>query len=319
MEFSTIYGTLYGCMNPDFYESGILKSTRLDKENNILTEIGLLTPQYTDDKVRRKYSNALSFYESGSLKSISLENQTEVLTPLGKMPAELITFYEDGSVKRVFPLNGKISGYWSENDEAELARPMSFKFDFGVFSAKIMCIYFYNNGEVKSITLFPNEAIELTTPAGKMKVRTGFSLYKSRRLKSVEPAVPVAVDTPIGKLTAYDSGAIGINGDINSLTLKEDGSVNSLKITDEEIIVRSNDKIVDIIKPVLQQNPLDEDDYITLPFGVKFLDSVVLFEGEAKHSYDIDKTTFTVVKSRFSLNRASCKSCSGCSACSSCR
>jgi antitoxin component YwqK of YwqJK toxin-antitoxin module len=319
MEISTVYGVLYGCIDPEFYESGNLKSTRFDKENNILTEIGLLIPQYTDDNVRRKYSSSVTFYENGNLKSISLEKQTEVLTPLGRLPAELITFYEDGSVKRVFPLNGKISGYWSESDEAELARPMSFEFNFGEFSAKIMCVYFYNSGRVKSITLFPNEVIELAAPIGKIKVRTGFSLYESGRLKSVEPAVPVAADTPIGKLTAYDSGAIGINGDINSLTFKEDGRIESLKLSDEEIIVKSNDNIVDIIKSSLMQNPLDEEDFILMPFSVKFEDGIVLFEDEVKHSYFIDETKFTVVKSRFSLNGAACKSCSGCSSCSSCR
>lgn len=318
MEISTVYGMLYGCIDPEFYENGILKSTRFDKENNILTKTGLLTPQYTDDNVRRKYSSSVTFYENGRLKSISLEKQAEVLTPLGKLPAELITFYEDGSVKRVFPLNGKISGYWSESDEGELAMPMSFKFDFGEFSAKIMCVYFYSSGRVKSITLFPNEAIVLTTtPIGKIKVRTGFSLYENGRLKSVEPAEPFIADTPIGRLTAYDSGAIGINGDMNSLTFKEDGQIESLKISGEEIIVRSNDTM-DIIKPILQQNPLDEDDFITLPFSVKFEDGVVFIEDEAKHSYSMDKTNFTVVKSRFSLKGAACNSCSGCSSCSSC-
>lgn len=319
MELNTVYGKLYGCLNPEFYESGSLKSSRFDKENTIITETGLLVPQYTDDNLRRKYNNTITFYERGSLKSISLEKQTEVLTPIGRIPAELVTFYEDGSVKRVFPLNGKISGYWSENDEAELAEPMSFEFDFCEFTAKIMSIYFYKSGRVKSLTLFPNETIKVFTPIGEMKIRTGFSLYESGKLKSFEPAVPIAIDTPIGRLTAFDSGAIGVSADNNSLSFKEDGKVESLSISGEEIIVRNEDNTIDIIKPILQQNPLEEEDYITLPFKVKFEEGIVIFEDEERHSYNLEKATFTVVKSRYLLNGASCTSCAGCSGCSASR
>jgi hypothetical protein len=40
----------------------------------------------------------------------------------------LITFYEDGSIESLFPLNGQISAFWSEEEEGALARKFDFTF-----------------------------------------------------------------------------------------------------------------------------------------------------------------------------------------------
>ena len=49
--------------------------------------------------------------------------------PAGDYQAELITFYEDGNVKRVFPLYGQISAYWSVEEEMEQAPYYGFVID----------------------------------------------------------------------------------------------------------------------------------------------------------------------------------------------
>ena len=86
--------------------------------------------------------------------------------PLGAIPAELVTFYEDGQLDGVFPLNGHIGFGWTEAEELKLARPFTFSFSFGEVTAKIINVRFYPTGEVKSLTLWSGETVKLTTPAG---------------------------------------------------------------------------------------------------------------------------------------------------------
>lgn len=76
----------------------------------------------------------------------------------------------------------------------------------------------------------------LKTPAGDMEVKTGFSLYKSGLLKSVEPAKPKAVHTSIGSYLAFDNDAIGIHADSGSLKFNEDGSITGFTCTQGQII-----------------------------------------------------------------------------------
>ena len=75
------------------------------------------------------------FHESGRLKCLPLETQTIVATPAGDIPAEMLTFHPDGSLSRIFPLNGKLSGYWSQDDEAKLAAPLTMLTPVGVLTA----------------------------------------------------------------------------------------------------------------------------------------------------------------------------------------
>ena len=145
------------------------------------------------------------------------------------MPAELVTFYDTGELKRIFPLDGKVSGFWSEEDERGFNVPLNFEFDFASFSALISGLCFYKNGCIRSVTLFPNEIIRIGhEPNGTIDVRHGFSLHESGRLQSLEPASPVKLRTPIGTLTAFDPNAVGINADMNSLCFDEQGRIISL-------------------------------------------------------------------------------------------
>ncbi|WP_243684023.1 hypothetical protein [Methanosarcina barkeri] len=195
------------------YDSGELKDCKLEEYNLIHTRYGDLVPQYGDLGFRRKQLAVLSFYKSGKVKNISLEQQTEISTPIGTFPAELVTFFEDGSINSLFPLNGQISGFWSEEEEGELAQKFHFSFPFGEFYAKIIGLRFYPDGRVRSLILWPNERIIIDTPAGKMPVRIGFKLFEDGSIESVEPAEPFPIETPIGSINAYDADALGIDAD----------------------------------------------------------------------------------------------------------
>ncbi len=314
MDLQTKYGCLSGCIDPEYYEDGSIKNCGLTERNELSLGCETLVPQYGEAEVRKKQIKSIGFYQSGSVQRIALEKQTGVLTPIGEFPAELLTFYEDGSIKRIFPLNGKISAYWSETDEGKLAVPMRFEFDFGNFSAKIISVHFYPGGEIQSITLFLGEMITLRTPVGKVSVRTGFSVYKSGVLKSVEPAFPVLVATRIGKLTAYNCGAIGIHADENSLKFSEAGEITGVTTSTEKIIVQSEGIPMTSVAPIIKPSPLDENEFITIPVTVRLEEGTVTLTGDKAYSFPLETSAFTVIQSQNTV----CTSCSGCSICGQC-
>lgn len=314
MELRTRYGKLSGCINVEYNEDNGIKGCCFEEENKLFLECGTLIPQYGEETVRKKFIQTVSFYPSGTLWRIALQQQTEVQTPIGEFPAELLTFYTDGSIKRIFPLNGKLTGYWSEQDETALAFPFHFEFDFGSFSAKIISIHFYQSGEIKSITLFPGEVITLQTPVGKMSVRTGFSLYESGKLKSVEPAQPSLVNTQIGKIMAFHIDAIGVHADKNSLEFSENGEVTQIVTSSDKIIVQTKGIPLTSIAPIRKPSPLDESEFITIPVKIRFKGETVSLSNEKDHSYSLSTSAFTVIQNPI----AACSSCSDCSICGLC-
>lgn len=313
MKLETLYGNLDSYYDEEYFEDGSLKGCSFERENQLKTEYGVLVPRYGPEDVRKKYGKAIGFFPNGILKRIALEHQTEIESPIGPFPAELITFYDDGSVCRIFPLNGKISGFWSEQDEEKLAVPMHFSLAYGDFSVKIISIHFYRNGNIQSITLFPCERITLNTPLGAIKVRNGFSLYDDGRLQSLEPAEPTAVSTPIGVMHAFDSNPIGITADQNSLLFSPDGTVQHLSTVTDKIVVQLPDARLETVAPVKKTNPLDDETSITLPVTVKFQKDSVSFRCEQASVYSLQECAFTILRVPYVTDGSPCSACSGCS------
>lgn len=195
------------------------------------TPYGTLMPRSSAPEARRRDTPALSFFGDGHLKAIDLDHQYPIETPLGLILAERLSFYPDGSLHRLFPLNGKISGYWSEQDEAALLNPSEFHLFGKTYSAKLISLCLYPEGTLKSATLWPGETLTLPTPFGAVRVRFGFALYPDGRLRSLEPFTPTVVPTPAGKLLAYDADANAINGDVNSLHFTPKGQISQLSTT----------------------------------------------------------------------------------------
>lgn len=310
---------LKGITNSYCYENGELKGCILGEENIIQTRYGGLVPKYGPDEVRRKYNNSISFYPGGAVKSISLENQTDIATSIGTFPAELITFYESGALKRLFPLNGKIIGYWTEADEEKLCSEFQFSLPFGSFRTKIINLSFYENGNLKAMTLWPGESIILKTGLGLFPVRIGFSLYEDGTLKSLEPAYNITLPTPIGNIDTFDENALGICGDVNSLCFNRNGHIRSLVSTSSKVAVFGSDGSVDIIEPSTRPDPIDEDKFMVIPLKISFEGHHVRFECERTKVYDLYTSRFSVVNDSMpgSASSFSCGDCSSCSLCHS--
>ncbi len=308
----TKYGALEGVSHVEYYEGGSVKECMVIRENRIATPYGLLIPQYEQDGVRRKYTKSLSFHENGTVKSISLQEQTAIKTSIGVFPAELVTFYASGAVKRLFPLNGKITGYWTEENEYGLAQEFEFSFPFGSFRKKIIGVHFYESGAIRSLTFWPRDSVTLQTPLGEVTARIGIALYPEGGIKSIEPYKPVTVDTPIGNITAFDRKAAGIHGDTNSLGFYEDGKVRYVTTSSDRILVKDSTGREKCYEPALKPSLLQVGKLSIEPLQIRFFDGKVQLGGETM--YDIGSCIFTIESSERIPGNA-CSECSGCDAC----
>lgn len=191
----------------------------------ITTRYGALTPQTTANELRRKDIEPTTYHANGQIKSVPLETQTPIETPAGIIPAELISFHENGTINRIFPLNGKLSGYWTQEDEEGLAAPVRLLTPLGPIEVRVISVSFYDNEAIRSLTLWPGESIPVSTAAGFIPARIGISFTRDGVIESLEPATPSPVKTLAGEITAFDPDAVGVNGDANSLMFDNDGNV----------------------------------------------------------------------------------------------
>ncbi len=307
------YDTLNGITFLETYADGSIKGCAFEEPNNINTPIGILTPSHGAANLRNRQGLSLEFFKSGQIKSIDLENATEVITSQGNLSAERISFYENGRIKRLFPLNGRINGFWTENDEYKLAKPISFDLPVGSFSAKVISICFYESGALKNLTMWPQETIEITGPDGLVKVRYGFSLYENGSLKSFEPALPEPIVTPVGIVIAYDSTAHGINCDQNSVTYSSGGILRSLITSNNGLMITTPDG-KQFVQPLMKPGALDPDIMVPEPMTIVFsADKIEIIQDDI---VVVDLNTATV--RTILVHDPMKKSCGDCSSCSSC-
>lgn len=236
----------------------------------ISTQYGDLVAQHTDDDLRKREILPVEYYPSGALKSVPLETQTIISTPAGDVPAELISFHENGTVSRIFPLNGKLSGYWSQEDEAGLAEPLALITPFGPIRARILSASFYENGTMRSLTLWPGDTVSVPTPVGPMETRIGVSFTRDGGIASLEPAWPLPVPTPAGEITAFDPDAVGVNGDRNSLVFDEEGKVAQVVTTLTRLTVIHPDGRHERFVPEYRESLCGDSDKEVVPMTVRF-------------------------------------------------
>ncbi|MDR1640152.1 MAG: membrane-binding protein [Clostridiales bacterium] len=305
---------LEGITSQTLYSNGQLKTCRLNAFNAVDTPYGRMVPSFSPPGIRNKDLKSLSFYESGSVRSISLDAQVDVMTPMGSIPAELVTFYEDGLIEGIFPLNGQIGFGWSEEEEKDLAPAFDFSLPCGEFTAKPIALRFYPSGALKSLVLWPGEIIPVTTPIGKVETRIGFRLYEDGSLESVEPAYPTKVNSPVGLVKAYDISAVGVEADFNSLRFGPDGALQQLATSGDAIIRRNDGKRFHLRS---QSRPgLLEDSLEKLPIILKFL------PGECRIDNGLDSQAFKISDCEFLFlpdfdsDEIGCRGkCGGCSMC----
>lgn len=314
-----IYKTLHGVTSCITADNGAVESCMLEEQNTVETICGTVIPKWQED-VRKKGIPSLSFYLHGNLKTVALQEQTTVSTPLGDLPAEFITFYPGGELRRLFPCNGKLSGYWSEEDEAALCPSLSFTLPFGAFQAKVTAIHFYPSGVLRSMSFWPNETVVLRVFQGLMPTRIGFSLYEDGSIESVEPPYPMTIATPIGTISAFDPDAMGIHGDENSLAFNQDGTLRSITTADNKIEIITPERQSVFFGPTLRSDPLLDDRTIVVPVRISFTPDKVTLENDVrKRSFSLTDCCFRVLTSDGAPSVATgSNNCGDCSTCNLC-
>jgi hypothetical protein len=266
----TGHGVIQAVGRQEIYENGALLSCQPGTACVLTTPVGELTPQYTTDDLRKKEVQPVVFHEGGSLKFLPMETQTVIETPAGPMPAEMVTFHPDGSLSRVFPLNGKLSGYWSQEDEAGLAAPVTLLTPVGVLTTMVINVSFHPGGAMRSLTLWPGHTVCIPTPAGIIETRMGVAFEPDGRVRSVEPGKPTTVDTPAGEIRAYDPDAVGVNGDVNSLVFAPDGSVARVTTTLTRLTVVDPDGRHTVFTPAERESLCGDTDKEMVPMVIEF-------------------------------------------------
>ncbi len=291
---STIYGDMSGVEFRTFYSNGKTDGCLVTEANTLTTPYGTLVPQYEAEDMGRRTVKPMYFYKDGALKSIALQSQTLLETPVGTIPAELVTFHKNGSIKRIFPLDGKLSGFWSWKNEFALATTLTFLSPVGTLATKVIGLQFYESGALKSITLWPGQTLTIETPMGKVTVRKGLAFYESGSIRSFEPLKKMEILTPIGMISSYDNEPNGIHGDINSVQLAQDGSIEALSTVDHAIHVSASGEEGKLFHPGVKNNVCGDERKVSIPMKVRFEKSQVIFHDNPALSFNIKEYRFEV-------------------------
>ncbi len=283
----TFYGRISNATFDPLYSNVKSDGCTVVSKNILNTPFGDLIPQYEAEDMGRRSRKPLYFFKSGVLKSMPLQQQTRVRTPAGEIPAELITFYESGAMKRVFPLDGKLSGFWSWQNESALAEESTVETPAGSITAKLLSLQFYENGALKSVTLWPGQHAAIETPYGLKEFRTGVAFYENGGLRSFEPYKKIEIPTPVGMMTAYDNEPNGIHGDSNSLQFDENGLVSALSTIDDEVTILFPSGERQLFKPGVKNNVCGDERKISVPMKIRFEKNAVIFNNSVPFTFDL--------------------------------
>jgi hypothetical protein len=278
---ATHYGPLPVTGTVERHPDGTLRAACLDSPVFLATSLGLLRPQHTMDDTRHQSLVPVAFHQNGLIRSLPLEARTMVATPAGELPVELVTFHDTGAVARVFPLNGKLSGYWTEADEARLAETLTISTPLGPMTAKFVAVAFDAAGGLRSLTLWPDEVVTVATPAGEARARLGLSFHPNGALRSLEPAGPLEVPTPVGSVRAYDPDAVGVCGDDNSLVFSPEGVVTRVATIGTAVTARLADGSETALAPGLRESLCGEGESEPVPLGLEFFPDRITARGLA--------------------------------------
>ena len=289
----TPFGPIDALPGVEYFSDGHVRFCIAAKQSPLDTHLGVLVPQFTANTLRKRQLPAISFHPDGTIRTLPLETETTVPTPIGPMPAEQVTFYENGALKRVFPLNGALSGYWTQEDETKLVRALTLDTPLGVVQAALISAYFSPDGQLRSLTLWPGTTLDVSSPVGCVPTRIGVALYDTGVISSLEPAAPVSVPTPLGPLLAYDPDAVGICGDRNSLRFRQNGAILGLSSTAHTFDVVLENGRVRRLSPPLRVNPCDGERREPAPIALEFGGGMAAFSvpGQPRLTVPVDRVT----------------------------
>jgi len=285
----TKYGDLKNPIIGGKYPNGEIEELRFEEKNVLNINGKEFIPVHDILNSRKKDFSSVKFFEDGNIRALSLQDATNITTDNGEFEVEKIIFYEDGKYNRLFFLNGRLSGFWSEEDEYELAKEYSFKLNFAEIKAKFISMRLYKSQKLKSLTLWPKEIIEVPYKNIKIKTRIGVSLFEDGSPESCEPNLPIKIETPIGIIEAYDKNAVGVHGEDNSLKFYKDGSIKSLITSTNVIKVYDDIGLISLHTPQEERLFVNDDILDIITVDIEFKGDTVIIDGEYEYSVSDNK------------------------------
>jgi hypothetical protein len=251
-------------------KNGNIDTVMVGEKVTLETLVGELIPRYTLDDEGRKKESPVKFYKTGELKSVPLEEPTIIPTSVGNIKSELLIFYKNGNLWRTFPLNGQVSGFWTEENEYELAEAIDIPTSLGTLKVKPIYVQFYESGALESILFWPNERIKINTTVGEVLIHKGICFHENGNLKGFEPVEEISVESPIGTLNAFDPDPNGIHAESHSINFAEDGSIQSLITTSNQITVIKDGMKYKTFAPKLLSSYCNENAFFISPLKILF-------------------------------------------------
>lgn len=290
----TNHGVISDYLNLEMHDSGHPASLMAMGPAELETAYGTLVPQYQVEDMGRKEHKYILFHSNGALRKVPLQEKQDIKTRYGTMASELLLFYKDGALKRLFPLSGKLSGFWTEEHEYALAEDLTLSLPCGEITAKMICLGFFKSGAIRSVTLWPGETAAVNTVAGPIATRTGISFYDTGAVRSLEPRDPIAIKTPIGIVEAFDNDPDGISGDMNSLCFDPAGNVSALCTTSSQVIVTVDGETKKTYAPEEKESLCSETIKISVPLQIEFFGEKVRFNKNPRDEYDLSACSFEI-------------------------
>ena len=260
--------------------------------NEIKTRYGTFIPYSGEAELRKKNKEPVTYHENGEIASIYFEEIRKVNTPLGEIDAEYLTFYPDGTLKRLFPSYGQISGYWTEEDEYSIAPEAEIALCGRTFRVHPLCIAFYPSGKVKSFTIWNRDTVTVDTKYGEVETNFGFDLREDGKLKSVEPVFGTKLETEKGVIYPFDTDNYRLSAENNSLVFDEEGDIVSVKTLRTGLKVSTGTGIINI-RACKSQDPLTGFERL-FPLNINIIGELVEVTclDKIKESFPVDKVQF---------------------------
>ena len=260
--------------------------------NEIKTRYGTFIPYSGEAELRKKNKEPVTYHENGEIASIYFEEIRKVNTPLGEIDAEYLTFYPDGTLKRLFPSYGQISGYWTEEDEYSIAPEAEIALCGRTFRVHPLCIAFYPSGKVKSFTIWNRDNVTVDTKYGEVETNFGFDLREDGKLKSIEPVFGTKLETEKGVIYPFDTDNYRLSAENNSLVFDEEGDIVSVKTLRTGLRVSTGTGII-TIRACKAQDPLTGFERL-FPLNINIIGELVEVTclDKIKESFPVDKVQF---------------------------
>lgn len=260
--------------------------------NEIKTRYGTFIPYSGEAELRKKNKEPVTYHENGEIASIYFEEIRKVNTPLGEIDAEYLTFYPDGTLKRLFPSYGQISGYWTEEDEYSIAPEAEIALCGRNFRVHPLCIAFYPSGKVKSFTIWNRDTVTVDTKYGEVETNFGFDLREDGKLKSIEPVFGTKLETEKGVIYPFDTDNYRLSADNNSLVFDEEGDIVSVKTLRTGLRVSTGAGIINI-RACKAQDPLTGFERL-FPLNINIIGELVEVTclDKIKESFPADEVEF---------------------------